>query len=184
MFTLRRAQAPDAAALAELAEQTFRDTFSAVNTPENMDLHCSASFGPAIQAREISDSGLVTTLAESDGQLVGFTQLRLLHGSKAVAFSRPAELHRIYVARTWHGQGLAQELMNNVLEESAREECDGVWLGVWEKNPRALAFYRKYGFRAVGEHPFSLGHDLQRDIIMARLPIGPTDSSRPSHPFP
>jgi diamine N-acetyltransferase len=168
MSTLRRAQALDAAALAELAERTFRDTFAAVNTPENMDLHCAASFGPAIQAREISDPSLVTTIAESNRQLVGFTQLRLLHGSKAVSFSRPAELHRIYVAHERHGQGLAQELMNNALEEAARQECDGVWLGVWEKNPRALAFYRKHGFQSVGEHAFSVGHDLQRDIIMAR----------------
>jgi ribosomal protein S18 acetylase RimI-like enzyme len=134
-----------------------------------MDLHCSASFGPALQARELSDPGTVTTVAESNRQLVGFTQLRPLHGSRAVSFSRPAELHRIYVARAWHGKGLAQELMNNVLEEAARQGCDGVWLGVWERNPRALAFYRKHGFRAVGEHAFSLGHDLQRDIVMARF---------------
>ncbi|MGD0491195.1 MAG: GNAT family N-acetyltransferase [Steroidobacteraceae bacterium] len=167
MHALRRAQALDAVALAELAELTFRDTFSAVNTPDNMDLHCSASFAPAIQAREIADPAIVTTVAETGRQLVGFTQLRLLHGSSAVPFSRPAELHRIYVARDWHGKGLAQELMNNVLDESAREGCDGVWLGVWERNPRALAFYRKHGFRAVGEHTFSVGRDLQRDIIMA-----------------
>jgi diamine N-acetyltransferase len=169
MYTLRRARALDANALAELAERTFRETFSAVNTPENMALHCSASFGPAIQAREISDPAIVTTVAESDRQLVGFTQLRLLHSSKAVSFGRPAEIHRIYVARELHGKGLAQELMDHALAESAREGCDGVWLGVWEKNPRALAFYRKYGFRAVGEHSFSLGRDLQRDIVMARF---------------
>ena len=167
MYTLRRAQAPDAAALAELAERTFRDAFGAVNTPENMDLHCSASFGPAIQAREISDPDIVTTVAESNRQLVGFTQLRLLRRSKAVSFSRPAELHRIYVARERHGRGLARELMNAVIELAAREGCDGLWLGVWEENPRALAFYRKCGFQAVGEHSFSLGHEVQRDIIMS-----------------
>jgi ribosomal protein S18 acetylase RimI-like enzyme len=169
MYTLRRAQALDSVAVAELAEGTFRDAFSAANTPENMDLHCASSFGPDIQSREISDPSIVTTVAESIGQLVGFTQLRLFHGSKAVSFSRPAELQRIYVARDWHGKGLAQQLINNVLEEVARAGCDGIWLGVWENNPRALAFYRKCGFEAVGEHTFAVGHDLQRDVIMARL---------------
>jgi ribosomal protein S18 acetylase RimI-like enzyme len=43
-----------------------------------------------------------------------------------------------------------------------------VWLGVWEHNPRAIAFYKKYGFISVGEHPFPLGGDLQRDIVMAK----------------
>jgi ribosomal protein S18 acetylase RimI-like enzyme len=168
MCTLRRARASDSAALAELAEATFRDAFGDSNTPENMDLHCAASFGADIQGRELSDPGIMTTVADSHGRLVGFTQLRPLHGSKSVSFAHPAELKRIYVAREWHGKGLARELMDNVLEESARAGCDGVWLGVWEKNARALAFYRKCGFEAVGEHSFSVGHDLQRDLILAR----------------
>lgn len=175
MFRFRRAQARDAAALAALAEQTFRDAFSADNTRENMDLHCARSFGPAIQAREISDPQMVTILAEAAGQLVAFAQLRPLDGSPYVASGRASEIRRMYVARDWHGKGLAHELMRQVLEIVAQEGSDSVWLGVWEKNPRAMAFYRKFGFRAVGEHSFPLGRDLQRDIIMV------TDAMPASH---
>jgi RimJ/RimL family protein N-acetyltransferase len=39
---------------------------------------------------------------------------------------------------------------------------------VWEHNPRAIAFYRKFGFVAVGDHIFPVDHDPQRDILMAR----------------
>jgi diamine N-acetyltransferase len=167
MFRFRRAQAPDAAALAALAEQTFRDAFGVANTQADMDLHCARSFGSSIQAREISDPQMVTILADSRGQLAGFVQLQPLHGSAFVSSKRTCELRRMYVARQWHGKGLAQELMNHVLETAVQEGCDSVWLGVWERNPRAMAFYRKFGFQPVGEHSFRLGHDLQRDIIMA-----------------
>jgi len=45
---------------------------------------------------------------------------------------------------------------------------DAIWLGVWERNGRAQAFYRKWNFRAVGQHVFQLGSDPQRDILMQR----------------
>jgi GNAT superfamily N-acetyltransferase len=166
VFRFRLAQVRDAAALATLAEQTFRDAFGVVNTPENMNLHCAMSFSPSIQAREISDPQMVSILADSQGQFVGFAQLRLHHGSAIVPSKRASEIRRMYVARDWHGKGLAHGLMKQVLKIAAQEGSDSVWLGVWEKNPRAMAFYRKFGFRAVGEHTFALGQDLQRDVIM------------------
>jgi ribosomal protein S18 acetylase RimI-like enzyme len=58
--------------------------------------------------------------------------------------------------------------MNACIEEMSLHRSDVVWLGVWERNPRAIAFYRKFGFREVGTHVFPLGNDPQRDIVMAR----------------
>jgi diamine N-acetyltransferase len=69
----------------------------------------------------------------------------------------------------WHGKGIAQDLMNAGIEEMRRHGSDVVWLGVWEHNPRAIAFYKKIGFIEVGDHVFPLGSDLQRDIVMAHL---------------
>jgi len=63
--------------------------------------------------------------------------------------------------------------MRASLQSLARRGLRGVWLGVWEHNPRALAFYRKFGFEAVGEQVFLLGNDPQRDLVMYRaLAIG------------
>ena len=39
---------------------------------------------------------------------------------------------------------------------------------VVEHNPRAIAFYQKYGFETVGDQIFEVGSDPQRDLIMAR----------------
>ena len=57
--------------------------------------------------------------------------------------------------------------MAAVLSAAAQANCDHVWLGVWERNPKAIAFYRKFGFEVIGEHRFVLGRDPQRDLVMA-----------------
>ena len=81
------------------------------------------------------------------------------------------ELERFYVAREWHGLGLAQLLMTRVIAVASQAGAAALWLGVWERNARAIAFYRKFGFIDVGPMSFMLGSDLQTDRIMCR-PIG------------
>jgi diamine N-acetyltransferase len=164
--TIRRARTDDAPALALLAERSYRDTFTAGNDPADMALHCAESFGTEIQAREIAEPGLVTLVADEDGELIGFAQLRLRASKDCVVAERPSELYRIYVARRWKGRGVAQQIMQAVMGAAARADSDRIWLGVWEENPRALAFYRKHGFEVVGEHAFRFGTELQTDLIM------------------
>lgn len=164
---IRLAHSGDATALADLAERTFRETFTAGNDPGDMERHCTESFGPEIQRREIEDPDPVTIVAEVENELVAFAQVRLHAPKECVVAERPSELYRLYVASQWHGRGIAQEIMREVLATAARENRDCIWLGVWEHNPRALAFYRKQGFRIVGEHVFRFGGTPQRDLIMA-----------------
>jgi ribosomal protein S18 acetylase RimI-like enzyme len=167
VIRLRPAVAGDAPSLAVLAERTFRDAFGPRNSPENMDLHCAKVFGPDIQLREIQDRGLVTTIAESERSMVGFSQLRIPSPQPSVVAKRPGELTRLYVVAEWHGRGVAHELMRDAIAAAARDDCDCFWLGVWEHNPRAMAFYRKFGLEVVGTHAFMLGLDRQRDLIMS-----------------
>jgi diamine N-acetyltransferase len=168
-WTIRRAAAADAASLSELAERTFRDAFSSLNTAENMDLHCAGAFSPAMQAAEIADPGALTLVAEADGALVAFAQLHLQAPAPAcVPASSAVELHRIYVTQRLHGTGLAGALMAAVLDRAGRRAAAGVWLGVWEHNPRAIRFYQRHGFVEVGDHVFVVGTDPQRDLVMFR----------------
>lgn len=160
---------PDAAdSLAQLAERIFRDTFMTENNVADIDLYCAKSFGPESQRRELQDPNYVTILAELEGSLVGFAQVRLNSPKDCVRAAHPSELYRLYVSREWHGRGLSHEIMAEVLAVTARGGDNHLWLGVWEHNPKAIAFYRKYGFSIVGEHTFHLGSDPQRDLIMAR----------------
>ena len=165
---VRRADVADAASLAALAERTFRAAFGGFNTQANMDAHCAKAYGESIQSLEIADPAIETYVCAAAAELLGYAQLRCGAAPACVSASRPAELQRIYVDRRWHGQGIAQALMSQVLAAAARGNADQVWLGVWENNPRALAFYRKIGFEKVGHHVFQLGDDAQHDWILCR----------------
>lgn len=168
LSNIRTARRDDAKQLAAIAEATFRDTFAAVNTPEDMDLHCRRSYGESIQEGEITDPDRVTLLCERHGRLVGYAQLRWGNAPDCVVGEAPGEIQRLYVIGELHGRGIAHDLMKACMDEMRKRRSGVIWLGVWERNPKAIAFYRKFGFQEVGEHVFSLGSDAQRDIVMAR----------------
>lgn len=166
-WTIRTARESDAAALAALAERTFRDAFGAVNAAEDMDLHCARKYTAARQAAEIADPQIATVVVEHEGELVGYVQLRR-RASPAIGETAAVEVQRFYVLQAWHGTGLAQELMRESIARARDMGAESLWLGVWEHNPRAIRFYEKHGFTTVGEQPFVLGKDPQRDLVMMR----------------
>lgn len=168
MHIIRHATLDDAKSLALLAEQTFRDTFGPVNTAENMTLFCQSTYGESFQAAEISNPNMMTLLVDNQTELIGYAQLHWGEPPTCVLAERPGEIQRFYILSSWHGQGIAQRLMNACIAEMEQKGADVVWLGVWESNPKAIAFYKKCGFVAVGEQIFPLGNDPQRDIVMAR----------------
>lgn len=167
MTTIRLATSNDAEALAHLAERTFREAFVAQNSPSDIDLHCVRNFSASIQRREIRDPDCVTIVADLGGELIAFAQIRLHSPKQCVGAEHPSELRRLYVSKEWHGRGIAHDVMHEVMAATARSGADFLWLGVWEHNPKAIAFYRKYGFTVVGEHVFQVGADPQRDLVMA-----------------
>jgi diamine N-acetyltransferase len=165
---IRRATDADAALVADFAQRTFVETFGVDNTADNMAAHVAKSFGPAIQLSEIRDPNTVTLLAELGGDIAGFAQVARTPVPPCVTGSAPVELRRFYVDRPFHGRGIAQRLMGAV--DDAARELGGrtLWLGVWERNPRAIAFYTKCGFVDVGAQSFFVGSDEQSDRVMSR----------------
>lgn len=170
--TIRLARPADAAALAELAARTFREAFGADNRPEDLALHLATAYGPAQQTRELADPTILTLVADEGGVLVAFAQLRRGAPPASVVGADPIELWRFYVAADWHGRGLAQQLMARVVDAARGAGAATLWLGVWERNPRAIAFYLKAGYSEVGTHLFVVGTDPQTDRIMTRSLAG------------
>jgi len=168
-FAIRRGVPTDASVLAEFGARTFYETFAADNTPEDMSRHLASAWSPALQAAELEDPQLETLLAVGpDGALAGFAQLRAQHAPACVATRHPIELKRFYVDRPWQGRGLARALMSEVEQAARRRGARELWLGVWERNERAQAFYRKCGFEKVGTQIFVVGSDPQTDNVMLR----------------
>jgi GNAT superfamily N-acetyltransferase len=167
-MVIRRATDEDAARLAEFARRTFVETFAADNADDNMAIHVAQAFGPAAQLGEIRDNSMITLLAELGSTLAGFAQLRQGPPPPCVGGNAPVEILRFYVDRPFHGRGVAQTLMRAVEQLARALGHHTLWLGVWERNPRAIAFYTKCGFVDVGDHGFILGTEEQIDRVMAR----------------
>ena len=168
---VRRASVDDAARLAEFGRQAFHDTFAADNRPEDMAAYLDATFGEPQQRAELLDARATYLVAEreaADGaDMVGYA--RIGAGEPPEGIRAPAvEIRRFYARRDTIGQGVGAALMTACLDHARALGAQGVWLGVWERNARAIAFYERWGFVDVGSCTFVLGEDVQTDRIMAR----------------
>ena len=164
---IRPAVAADAPVLAELARRTFFDTFAPNNDAGDMAIHLARAYGVPQQSAELADPVITTLLVERDGAAVAYAQLRSGHVPDCVTGADPLEVWRFYVSQEWHGRGIAQALMDRVKVGARERGARTLWLGVWEKNDRARAFYAKCGFADVGEHIFLFGTDPQTDRVMS-----------------
>ncbi len=176
-MVVRNAQPADAARLSAFGRRVFHETFAPDNNPADLAAYLDSAYTEPQQLAEILDPGIVTLLLEIDGSLTAFAQLRSAAKGNGVAGAHPIELWRFYVDPSWHGKGLAAQFMRAVEESALSRGADTLWLGVWEKNLRAQAFYRKNGFETVGSHTFVVGTDPQRDLVMSKALIDADDGT-------
>ena len=172
-LSIRKATVADAEALSAFAARVFRETFAPDNDPMDMDAYLSEAFAPEKQAAEIADGSGVCLLAEVGETLAGYAFLRIEAAdgrdpSVALPVELPVELQRFYVDYAWHGRGVAPALMTACIDSARARGGATMWLGVWERNTRAIRFYQKHGFVDIGAKEFRLGTDLQTDRVMSR----------------
>ena len=167
-IVFRRATPADATLLATLARTAFDDTFGAANDPANMTAYLATAFGEAIQRVELTDPRNTVFFAERESNPVGYAMLREGEAPEAVGDASVIEIARLYSFKPWIGSGVGAALMRHCLDVAASRGRRTIWLAVWEHNPRAVAFYRRWGFVDVGAKSFQLGADLQTDRVMAR----------------
>ena len=165
-LTIRRGVPTDADALAEIAARLFVQTFGPDNTADDMQAHLTAAYGHNKQHRELTDPAMHTLLVHRHDQLIAFAQLRRGATPSCVTAAAPVEVYRFYVDPSAHGQGVAQTLMTAVRYVAREWHAQHLWLAVWERNPRAIAFYQKEGYRDVGAVDFHIGADIQSDRVM------------------
>ncbi|MDX2030757.1 MAG: GNAT family N-acetyltransferase [Blastocatellia bacterium] len=165
---IREATREDAALLRELGARTFHDAFAAFNTPENMQAYMATAFAPARIAEELADPAARFLIAEAEGAAAGYAKLAANAPPPCVQGAPAIELVRFYVDRRFHGGGIAHALMRFCVDRAAADGFASMFLSVWERNPRAIAFYRKWGFETVGGQIFQLGDDPQNDLLMER----------------
>jgi ribosomal protein S18 acetylase RimI-like enzyme len=184
---IRRGLVNDAAELAAFAARTFAEAFGDFTADDDMQAHLVATYRPDLQAREIADPTVITLLALRDARIVAYAQVRLNPMAPACVTKPGAvELQRFYADRSVHGTGLATRLMQRALDAARELGGQHAWLGVWERNDRAMAFYRKAGFDEIGLTHYMVGSDRQTDrvFIAALSPLDQVAATHSSQPCP
>jgi ribosomal protein S18 acetylase RimI-like enzyme len=166
---IRAATSGEAETLARFAERTFRAAFAADNRLEDLDAYCAAAFAPEVMRSYLAAPSITSlVMVTADGELAAYAQLRPEGPDDGTELPEPLELWRFYVDQPHHGRGTAQRMMDAVVDAARARGAATLWLGVWERNTRAQAFYRKCGFVVIGTHTFALGADVQTDHLMTR----------------
>lgn len=166
-MTFREATLADAEQLSAFARRLCEETFAPDNNPDDLAQYLQRAFTPDAQRHELADPTRTYLLGHVGGTLACYALIRVGASEPSVAAERPVEIERFYVDTPWQGRGLAQRMMQQIIDFSRDMTGDVLWLGVWEMNPRAIRFYTTLGFRDVGSHPFLVGTDLQTDRVMA-----------------
>jgi ribosomal protein S18 acetylase RimI-like enzyme len=167
-ISVRTCNHKDIDALVALGIKTFRDTFDEYNTPQNMIRYINDTFTRKITEHEMSQPGTAFFLAFDGRKPVGYAKLRSSNPPADLNSTSALEIERLYAHRDYIGKRVGHMLMQTCLAHARKKGIRTLWLGVWEHNARAIAFYEKNGFQRFGHHTFMLGDDAQTDWLMKR----------------
>lgn len=154
--------------LRELAIRTFWDTYGTYNTPEQMEAYISSAFHRDQLLSELANPESIFFLLKYGASCCGY--IKLNEGAAQTKAQGPdaMELERIYVDRPFQGKGLGKLLLEKAVEVACASGKQRIWLGVWEHNGPAVAFYNRHGFVKVDTHIFMLGEEQQLDWVMEK----------------
>lgn len=167
-ISIRKCSPGDAPALQAVGRETFLDTFRGTTSPENMDAYLERAFNLKQLETELSNPSSQFFLLYADGEPAAYVKINVDGAQTEDMGGDALEVERLYVRKPFQKRGFGKMLMRHALDIAARLRKKKVWLGVWEHNENALAFYEKMGFVRTGSHSFFVGDDEQTDLIMTR----------------
>lgn len=167
-FTIRTCTVEDLAAIQQIGRQTYMETFEAYNTEKNMTDYLDAAFADSKIRTELENPHSEFYLLEKDGDVAAYLKINQYDAQTEPMEDTDLEIERIYVLQKFQKHGLGKRLYVTALERAKALGKTRMWLGVWENNHNALAFYNKMGFERIGEHSFFMGDDEQIDFILVK----------------
>lgn len=157
---IRKCLFEDLYILQDISIQTFTDTFKEQNEPENLQTYLERAFNSEQLQSELAHVASEFYFIYCDEKLAGYLKVNISDESM--------EIERIYIKAKFQGKGLGKYLLNHAVEIAIEQKKKNIWLGVWEKNDNAIAFYKKMGFIQTGAHSFYMGDEEQIDFIMTK----------------
>jgi ribosomal protein S18 acetylase RimI-like enzyme len=166
--TIQKLTLDDADTLLILSKETFFHFFAHLNKPEDMEAYAAVAFTPQKIQSELSNPNSQFFFAMLDGEITGYIKLNYGAAQTELQDVNAVEIERIYVLAEHHGKKIGHQFIDFTLKEATAQNLQYVWLGVWEHNQKALAFYKKHGFEVFSSHEFMLGSDKQTDLLMKK----------------
>jgi ribosomal protein S18 acetylase RimI-like enzyme len=163
---ITKIEAADIMELQQLARQTFLEAFAPRNSAENMNSYLNKAFNDQKLMEEINDPDSELYFARIDNRAIGYLKINFGQAQTEMQDDKGLEIERIYVLQEFHGMKIGQVLFDKALRIAKENNVDYLWLGVWEKNAKAIRFYEKNGFVQFGTHVFKLGEEEQTDLLM------------------
>ena len=166
MITIRKIYLADLDVLQDISIKTFVETFGSSNTKENMNIYVHNSFNNLQMESELTNPDSEFYFAEAGNKVIGYLKINFGTAQTESKDYNSLEIERIYVLNAYQKQRVGQQLFEKALAIAEEKRCSYIWLGVWEKNAKALHFYKKNGFVEFDQHIFVLGDDKQTYIMM------------------
>lgn len=167
---VRIAKETDILLLVNFCRDTFYNMWKDYNTDEDLATYMDEYFTPPVIAKELADSNITYLIASDQNKTVGYCKLKRNYREGDLNFLRVVEMQRMYTTKQTLRKGIGTQLMKRAIEMLRAENFEVMWLGVYEKNFNAIAFYSHFGFKPYGSHDFVLGNDVTTDILMM-LPL-------------
>ncbi|MEF7560598.1 GNAT family N-acetyltransferase [Bacillus thuringiensis] len=157
--------------LQEISYETFNETFKHQNSTENMNHYLKKAFNLKQLEKELSNISSQFFFVYFNDEIAGYLKINTDDAQSEEMGNESLEVERIYIKGSFQKHGLGKYLLNNAIEIAIAKNKKNIWLGVWEKNENAIAFYKKLGFVQAGSHSFYMGDDEQVDLIMIKTLI-------------
>ena len=166
---IKKATENDLVPLKDISIKTFCETFEKDNTPEDTKKYIDTNFTDEQILKEINTKGSLFFIAFLNDKPVAYLKLNTGDAQTEKQGNDSLEVQRIYVLSECKGKRIGTLLMKIAEEEASKANCKRIWLGVWEHNNGAIAFYNKKGYKRFSEHTFMFGNDPQTDYLMEKI---------------
>ena len=165
---LEKCTVNDLKTLQEISFETFNDTFAKQNSPENMNAYLDSAYTDEKLTTELQTPHSTFFFLYKDDELAGYLKINTDEAQTEAIAVNALEIERIYIRSTHKRQGLGRYLIDQACNLAVKKGKETIWLGVWEHNQPARAFYQTMGFVQQGQHSFFMGDDEQTDFIMVK----------------
>lgn len=154
--------------LQEVSIQTFTETFKDNNSEKSLNDYLNTAYELTKLEKELENPHSEFYFAYFNNELAGYLKININDAQSEKMGENALEVERICIKKSFKRRGIGRHLIETAEQLAKKYQKNLMWLGVWEYNPKAIAFYETLGFKVIGAHSFFMGEEEQTDLIMSK----------------